>query len=294
MAATSSDKALLSAAVLVLLGSAGVFGYLSYQKMTAPGGPPPRVELLDVPYEPVAAEAPAVKIETWTAPVAQSRGREWIYDTFTPPEIFYNARSKQFTVRPPSSLMDEEAYEVFGLELIGVQPEPFRLQLIGYVGDGGKWKGMFHNVVTGETMLATTGDRVAKLGLTIRRFEVKPQPIGLPESMTTRQLVATALVHDEKSGRDVTLTHRERFFTGTVFAFVAPPGETAAREVRIGDVFKLGEASYKIENIKTTPPSIEVSKEAPTLTQPDRRTLTPREPEPAEEPPARGGEGGAS
>jgi hypothetical protein len=97
------------------------------------------------------------------------------------------------------------------------------------------------------------------------------------ESMTTRQRVATAVVRDEKTGRDITLTHRERVFTGTVFAFVASPGQTATREVRTGDMFKIGEATYRIEKIETTPPVVEVVKESPTLSQPDRRLLTPRE-----------------
>ena len=277
MAATPRDKALLFSATALLLVSAGVFGYFSYRAMMAPHGPPPQVELASAPYEAVAAEAPAVKTETWNAPVAQSRGREWIYDTFTPPEILYNARSKQFTVKPPSSLLDDESLEVFGLELVAVRPEPYRLQLIGFVGDEGKWKGMFQNVVTGETLLAASGHRVPKLGLTIKSLDVRPQPIGIPESMTTRQRVATAVIQDERTKREVTLTHRERFFTGTLSAFVAAPDETATREVREGDAFKLGDAAFKIEKVTATPPGIEVSKEAPNLTQPDRRVLTPRE-----------------
>ncbi len=293
MAVTSSDKALLGGALALVLISAGTFGYLSYRTMMTPDAPPPRVELASVPYEPIAPDAPAVKIETWSAPVAQSRGREWIYDTFTPPEIFYNARSKQFTVKPPSSLMDEEAFEEFGLELIAVKPEPFRLQLIGFVGDEGRWKGMFQNVQTGETLLAAAGHRVAKLGVTIQQFDVRAQPIGIPQSMTTNQRVATAVVRDDKSGRDVTLSHRERLYTGTLFAFVAEPDQTSTREVREGDAFKLGDATYRIEKITTTPPTVEVSKEAPTLTQPDRRVLRPREIEVPESPEAAGEKGGA-
>ena len=276
MAATSSDKALLGAAATLVVLSAAAFGYLGYKQMLAPSGPPPRVELLDAVHEPVASEAPPVKAETWAAPVAQTRGREWIYDTFTPPEIFYNARSRQFTVRPPSSLLDEE-FEVFGLELVAVRPEPFRLQLIGFVGDGNSWKGMFQNVVSGETILATSGHRVAKLGLTIKRFDVKSQEIGLPESMSSRQRVATAVVTDEKTGRDVVLSHRERMFTGTLSAFVAAPGETTTREVRTGDVFKLGDATFKVEKLELDPPTVDVTKEAPSLTQPYRQTLRPRE-----------------
>lgn len=280
MAATSSDKALLTAAVLLVLGSAGTFGYLGYQRMMTPDLPPPRVELAAANYEPVATEAPPVKTQTWAPPTAQSRGREWIYDTFTPPEIYYSARSKQFTVKPPSSLFDEEI-EVFGLDLIDVRPEPFRLQLIGYVGDAGDWKGVFQNVVTGETILAQAGHRIPKLGLTIKSFNVRPMPVTVPE-MTTQQLVATAVVQDEKSNREVVISHRERLFTGTVFAFVAPTGEDATREVRVGDVFKIGDATYRIERINTSPPSVEVSKESPNLTQPERRKLEPRPPEIAE------------
>jgi hypothetical protein len=225
-----------------------------------------------------------VKIETWAAPVAQSRGREWIYDAFTPPEIFYNARSKQFTVKPPSSLVDEDSQEAFGLELIAVRPEPFRLQLIGYAGGEGNWRGTFQNVLSGEVFLATAGRRVPNLGLTIKALDVRLQPVRIAESMTTNQRVATAVVREEKTGRDITLTHRERHFTGTVFAFVAEPGQTAAREVRSGDVFKIGDASYLVEKISTTPPSVEVVKESPALSQPDRRVLTPRETEEPERP----------
>jgi len=277
MAAPSSDKLLIGAALGFAIVSAAIFGTLTIRHTGVPTGPVPKVELSDAPYVSIAPDAPPVKTETWTAPVAQSRGRDWIYDTFTPPEIFYNARSKQFTVKPPSSLVDEDAQESFGLDLVAVRPEPFRLQLIGYVGGEGNWRGMFQNLVTGQVFLASAGHRVPNLGLTVRSLDVSAQPIKMGESMTTRQRVATAVVRDEKNARDITLTHRERVFTGTVFAFVAAPGETGTREVRAGDMFKLGEATYRIEKIETTPPSLEVVKESPTLSQPDRRVLTPRE-----------------
>ena len=284
MPAPSSEKVLVGAAALLLIASAVVFGTMAWRHPRGPSGPAPTVELANAPYAATAPDAPPIKTETWAAPGPQTRGREWIYDTFTPPEIFYNARTRQFTVKPPSSLVDDDQQEPFGLDLIAVRPEPFRLQLIGFVGGEGNWRGMFHNVVSGETILATAGHRVAKLGLTIKSFEVKPQSIRSGESMPTNQRTATAVVRDEKAGRDVTITNRERVFTGTMFAFVAATGETAAREVRAGDSFKLGEATYRIEKISTTPPLIEVTKEAPSLTEPERRELRPREGEEAERP----------
>ncbi len=283
MAAPSSDKLLVGAALLLAAVSAAVFGTMALRHHV-PRGPFAHVELANEAYKPTAPDAPAIKTEMWAPPGAQSRGRDWIYDTFTPPEIFYNARTKQFTVKPPSSLLDEDQQEPFGLELIAVRPEPFRLQLIGYVGQDATLRGMFHSVPSGETFLATSGFRVPKLGLTIKRFSVTPQPVRAGESAPTKLRVATAVVHDEKSGRDITLTHRDRVFTGTMFALVAAPGESAAREVRTGDTFKLGEATYRIENITVTPPSVDVTKEATSLPQADRRVLTPRETEEAERP----------
>lgn len=286
MAATSSDKILLGAALALAIASAGVFGLLAYRKTGVPAGPPPDVALASATYEAKAPEAPPVKTETWAAPVSQSRGREWIYDAFTPPEIFYSARSKQFTVKPPSSLLDDDTQEAFGLELVAVRPEPFRLQLIGYVGGEGNWRGTFENVLSGETFLAAAGRRVPNLALSIKSLDVSLQPVRNGESMVTNQRVATAVVHDDKSGRDVTLTHRERHFTGTVFAFVAEPGQSATREVRTGDMFKIGDVTYRIEKIATTPPTIEVTKESASLSQPDRRVLVPREAEAVEAPDA--------
>jgi hypothetical protein len=141
--------------------------------------------LTDAPYVSIAPDAPPVKTETWTAPVAQSRGRDWIYDTFTPRRYFYNARSKQFTVKPPSSLVDEDTQESFGLDLVAVRPEPFRLQLIGYVGGEGNWRGHVSESRHQPGLPRVGGYRVPNLGLTVRSLDVSAQPIKMGESMTT-------------------------------------------------------------------------------------------------------------
>ena len=278
MASIPREKLQLGAAVLLLLGSAGGFGHLALRHQSDPRDELREAQLAGAPYQAAAPDAPPVKTEAWAPPAPQSRAREWVYDTFTPPEIFYNTRSKQFSVRPPSSLVEEDAVEAFGIELVAVRPEPFRLQLTGYVGGEGDWRGVFQNVLSGEVFIAGGGRRVPNLALTIRSLDVRAQPVSVADSMSTRQRVATAVVRDERSGRDVTLTHRERVFTGTVFAFVAQPGQSAAREVRTGDTFKVGEATYRVGRIETTPPTVEITKESPNLTQPDRRVLTPREP----------------
>ena len=274
MAAPNSAKTLLLSAAALALFSGALFGVLAWRtSATAPFGRP---ALGGAAYAPVAVDAPAVKAETWDAPVPLPRGRDWVYDVFTPPEIFYNARTRQFAVKPPAGSGTDAPEAPLGLELVAVRRDPFRLQLIGAVGEGAEARGVFENRVSGEVFLAAAGRRVPDLALSIARFTVSAQPVVIPESMTVNQLVATAVVRDDRSHEEVTLTQRERQFSGSVSAIVASPGETALREVRTGDTFLLGAASYQIGKITLDPATIEVTKTAPGLDAPDRRTLSLR------------------
>lgn len=277
MASFAKEKFQLAVAAAVVVVSTAVFGVMRWRSVGAPTGPVAQAKLADAPYVPAATDAPVVKTDLWNQPAAQSRGRDWIYDAFTPPEIFYNARSRHFTVKPPLGAGEDVPEEPFGLEVVSVKPEPYRLQLIGYVGGEGDWRGTFQNVASGEVFLAGAGRRVANLAISIKQLSVDSVEVKVPDSMATRQRIATAVVHDEGTGKDVILTHRERRYTGGWAVFVAQAGESAVREVREGESFKLGAASYRIEKIQLSPPSVEITKESPTLSQPDRRTLNPRD-----------------
>jgi hypothetical protein len=278
MAALSQEKIYLLAATGLALLSGAVCGTFVWRHSSGAPGVMASVELADTPYAATVAEAEAIKTDVWTPPSSQTRGRDWVYDTFTPPEIFYSSRTKHFTVKPPLSISEEGVVEeAFGVELVSVRPEPFRLQLIGYVGEGAAARGTFENVATGEVVLGSAGRRITKLGLSIKSFEVKLVEIKAAGSMTTRQRIASAVVVDDKTGAEVTITHRERHFTGGLSAFVAYADEAATREVRAGETFSRGDVTYRVEKILLSPATIEIIKESPTLAQPDRRTLTPRE-----------------
>jgi hypothetical protein len=266
----SAHKLLLAGAGLALV-SAAVFAGLAWRAGSA--GPIGRPALTGAPYTPVAVDAPVVKTETWDAPAPHPRGRDWVYDVFTPPEIFYHARTRQFAVKPPAGTGEDAPEVPFGVELIAVKRDPFRLQLIGYVGEENEARGIFENLVSGEVFLAAAGRRVPNLALSVKSFAVHREPVVIPDSMTVNQPVATAVIHDDKSRQDVTLTQRERHFTGSVFALVAPPGATVTREVRPGDAFQIGDATYRVESISLDPAAVEITKTAPSLDAPDRRTL---------------------
>jgi len=100
--------------------------------------------------------------------------------------------------------------------------------------------------------------------------------VMIPESMSFKQRVGTAVITDARTGRDVILTQRERRMTGNVFAFVALEGENAPREVRPGDMLKRGAASYRIESINAELATIDVTKTSPDLDEPWRRTVPVR------------------
>ena len=266
---------LLSGAALVVV-SAGIFGVLSWQfRGAAPLGRP---ALTAPAYVPVAVEVPVTKNTAWESPAPLARGRDWLYDVFTPPEIFYSARTRQFAVIAANTSGEDVLEAPFGLELVSVRPDPFRLQLIGYVGGVGEGeaRGVFENRTSGEVFLASAGFRVADLALSIKRLVVRTETVAIPESMGFKARVATAVVHDARANRDVTLSQRERQFTGNSFALVAVSGESAFREVRAGDTFNAGDATYRIEKIALDPVTIDVTKTTPDLTSPLRRTLSLR------------------
>src|SRR2546430_2047527 len=104
MAAKPQHIVLVSAAALLLAGSAAVFGVLGWKISAATHVTAPTGTLRDAPYFPSVADAANASSDGWNPPPALPRGRDWVYDTFTPPGIYYNSRSHQFTVRPPSGV----------------------------------------------------------------------------------------------------------------------------------------------------------------------------------------------
>jgi hypothetical protein len=214
----------------------------------------------------------------WASPAAQARGPDWVYDVFTPPEIFYLPASGRFSVRSSKGAAAEEnPAEPFGLELIAIEHEPFRLQLTGYVGGEGNWRGTFQNRVTGEVVVARAGHRFRDLGLVVNRLEVRHEPIAVERSMATLQRVAAAVVHDERSGREVALTNRTTVPGESAHAVIVAEQDGIARCVRAGDTLTLGDARFHVETIDVAARTIDVTRHTNESAPPLRRTLTPRD-----------------
>lgn len=263
-----------SAFVLAALASG--WAYLQNEKnqqRLAPVGDP--AFSTDAPALPTIS-VPVLPNVVWKEP---ARRGQWSYDAFTSPEIYYNTRTKEFTVTPPDMPSEQDSEQAaleagFGIELISVQPELYPLQLVGFMGGEGDYAGVFQNAKTTEHFLARSGWRVADLGLTIERFDVSRQAVNLIEGMTTKALMASAVVRDEQTGRKTTLVSGVRSLTGQAQAIVQLDG--ARKTVGPGDVLTSGATTYKIEQITVAPETIAVMRTAPDLTEPERKTLVPR------------------
>lgn len=226
-----------------------------------------------------AGIAPAqFDLARWPKPKAQSRGPGWKYELFTPPEIFYDADTKSFrvTLAEDEFPAAESRPTSFGLALQAVEPEPFPLQLIGFVGAEGNLLGTFENLHTSETLMLREGGRVPDLGLTVERITVIREPVAIPDSMTVRERRVRAVVRDDRTGETTQLDQGERRMTGRLRARVRFTDEAASPQtVAVGDVVLHGDARFTIEKIRLAPPEMIVNKETSATGAAERQTLAP-------------------
>jgi hypothetical protein len=224
-----------------------------------------------------------LKAEPWLPPRAQRRSQQWVYDVFTPPEIFFDPRLKEFSVTPPTTAIarDERTATAaqlpasLGVQLLGVKRTPFRLQLIGFVETERGYLGLFENTLTTETFLAIKGRHVPSLKLVIEDIDVRARPVSLPESMTTHQTLATASVRDLLSGETIALTNAERCYAAAPRAILATGiSEIAQRDVCNGDVIEVNGITYEIGEIQLAPPSVTICRRASAQGVAERRTLS--------------------
>ncbi len=277
MAAKSQDKVLFGAASVLLLASLG-WTVLQTSKLGALRESA-NTGLTPTPYTPAGIDAPKVSTQTWPVAPSQTRGAEWVYDVFTPPEIYYNAATKQFSVTPPSTAPVAAAPEVpFGVELVQVKQDVFRLQLVGYIGGEGDYRGTFENALTGETIIGRAGKKIPDLDLTIRSFEVKRNRTRSAESMDIITIEAVAVVLDNKTGETYSLSNKSRLIKGTPFALLKTDGASEPAPYKAGAKLTVGAATYTVLNVVAEPASVEITKESPDLKEPLTKTLTPGSP----------------
>lgn len=227
------------------------------------------------------AELPAANISEalpWPQAVSMPRGAQWVYDVFTPPVIYYNTETKQFTVtRPvvePVGPIVVNPNPPFGAHLVKVVQYPFPLQLVGYIGTGDQARGTFQNMLTNETLLGSTGKKIPELNLEILAFKSEVVRT-IVDNQPVVYTVASAKVRDTKTGREVELSNTKRLIESEPSVFIQIDGEASPRELKSGDSFTVGDYTYKVDSIQAEPPSVNVTKSGGELKEPESKTLQP-------------------
>lgn len=225
-------------------------------------------------YAPAALPDTIASAKPWGRPAAQSSGAGWIYELFTPPVIYYHATTRTFTVMPPLHFA-EQTNLPFGLELLAVKREPFRLQLVGYIGAPGDYTAAFVTEQSPETLLARSGKRFDQLGLALKSFEIRRIALDPRAAQPVYDVAAVATLHDERDGTEVTLDTRGPKLTDTPLAVlrVVTDAKGKPRVLHQGDTFQQDDATFRVEHIQLDPPEVVVAKHTAGLPYPETRVL---------------------
>jgi hypothetical protein len=80
-----------------------------------------------------------------------------------------------------------------------------------------------------------------------------------------------SVLRDVLTGNEVLLTEGVISASGTLVAVITVVGEGGVREVRAGDRFQVGDASYSVEELKSSVATL--TKSSPKLALPERRVF---------------------
>ncbi len=276
------ERVALGLAGVVLLTSVLWFGFLS---SSHPDPQDHAMPLGSGDYQSMAvATVDGSESINWRAPEPMSRGKEWVYDVFTPPEVYYDAQSGKFRLTPPSreaAIMpvdDSRRRIVPGLTLHTVDREAFPLQLIGFVGEPGNYLGTFENRVTHETLLLREGTVIDSLQMVVREFRVEQIAREIPESMTITERMAVAVIVDQRTGEETRLRQGEVALTSGRLAWVSLDENGKVMTVVEGELIDAGGEQFRIEKIRLAPPEVDVTKEKQSDGASESHTLRPLAP----------------
>ena len=253
-------------------------------------------DILGPPIAPGERSGPALEgvggSGPWPEPASQLRGREWLYDLFTPPAVYFNPQRPELRAASADPVIANSEETRPDLELLRVRRRPFRVQLIGYAGRPDDLRGIFADSASGETVVARAGDHLAGQRITVRQLALERLSDGA-EGGSAQEPAAIATVMEDGAGGEIRLHTREPCLAGPpVGIFGSRRVAGLRREAEAGESFVLEGASYCVEQIDVQPPEATVACTPPDGAGPPvRRILHPRDPPEIDEAPGRSAAG---
>ena len=272
----SYDKALFTLALGVLLCSAA--GYLLTGQQRHVVSELPDLPEVDIPYRPVEQPArPTGALAAWKTPSSQSWNPKAIFEVFTPPLIYYHREANTFSLTPP--LPTGDAGKGFGVELVGIERELYRIQLGGFAqGPDSDARGpivLLYNEETGQLLRARRGERFAQEQFSLLDFQArkffKEQPDG------SRILFEDVSCHifDERLNEEVVLsTSGKRRIRHADAIFRTSGDGSRIFKVREGETFKVNGHKYIVRAVDSENRTVEVEKLSGRQKEPHIQVLT--------------------
>ena len=256
MAAKFLDKILFVISLLLVAGAIWTAGYFSDQAQ--PVLQRSRQEGKVTAYTPKDVKVDQDPAKTWSAPISQKSGKDWVYEIFTSPYLFLD--HGEIVPYAPILIAGQAAFDV---AYDGIKPDYFRLQLVG--AENGQ--GIFWNVKERELVVAREGRKLPSIGLEILAFEVKDVPIGPADAdgpaATIR--VAHATLLDTATNAKIELSSQKKLMTGIPYAILkvtqGPRKGKILDPMKVGTTFEENGNTYRVESVTEDPtPSIVVSR----------------------------------
>ena len=216
----------------------------------------------------------------WPDPAEGAATDAWVFDVFTPPVIYYDRDTGRFAVSPPELTAPVESEIMatpFGVDLVRIVREPFRLQLIGYAGTEAEPLGIFRNNVAGAGVVARMGKAFPELGLQIRNLVIRREDSIVPYSMPLREIVAVAEIWDERAQRAIELSSARPAWNTQPVAEIRLQAAGDVQTVQAGNRIETDEGVYEVSGVFSEPDSISMVKQLPNGSR-EIMTLTPELP----------------
>lgn len=194
----------------------------------------------------------------WPEATEQAKGE--MYDLFTPPEIYINARG-EFVFRPPYFVSSDDP---FGVSLLEVNRNPYRLQLEGYVeedkNDQGKTLILLHSVEDGYSLRLPPNSKSDEYEFEFLDWEVSREA----DAEGNFGIVANLKIKDTRSGEVINLTHDRDYFEEKI-SVVLLLDETNEQYLLegVGANFFVGDIEYRLDAVNTENQTVVVTKFIP-------------------------------
>jgi hypothetical protein len=184
--------------------------------------------------------------EPWPEASASMTSAGRGFELFSPPRLVFDAALGEWI--PPAADSKPPASASAGWELVEVMREPFRLQLVGHVGDERRPVLAIQDRASGETFAVRPGEPIGNSGWMLRRFEP-------PDGTSAETGAGRAVVATDPDGREETrLVCGERALGGTLAVVCRRTHDGEVRAFHVGDVAEFGGTRYRLETVEPAPP----------------------------------------